>query len=102
MPKPEIVIIRHFSRACLVVSTSCQWCESYGEVSKFQGVWLSCNDPASERGPEEDDPASASTGLDAGLLEKGGRGPLCFLCLAGHGPHTQQLVSQGCLGVYAV
>lgn len=38
MPKPEIVIIRHFSRTCLVISTSCQWSETYGEASKFQGM----------------------------------------------------------------
>lgn len=78
MLKPEIVI-RHFSR-------------TYPAVHHVSGVtlmekpvnfraWSPHNDSASESGPEEADPASASTGLDAGLFQKGGIDPLCFFCV---------------------
>lgn len=100
MLKPEIVIIRHFSRTYLAAH-HVSGVTLMAKPVNFR-AWSSHNDSASESGPEEADPASASTGLDAGLLQKGGIDPLCFLCLPGNEPHTQQLVSHGCLGVHAV
>lgn len=78
MLKSEIVIIRHFSRTYLAVR-HVSGVTLMEKPVNFR-AWSPHNDSASESGPEEADPASASTGLDAGLFQKGEIDP-CVFCV---------------------